>query len=122
MKNSIFFIITLLLISVCSESRAGCIDLPQTQARDALQILKSQVMVVEYCEKCLGNVHQLIGIRSAGIVCDDKNICRILINGKEKDTSHLFAQNTDGKDENIAFAVHCPDALLYNPRFLDFNK
>lgn len=123
MKNNLrLSAVAALLLLFSSESLAGCKDLPQPQARAALQILKTQNMVVEYCEKCLGNIHRLIGIRSTGIICNDQNMCRILINGEEVDTSHLFAQNTDGKEENIAFAVQCKDALLYNPRFLNFDK
>ena len=112
-KNSLYTLTTTLLLLIGSESLAACLDLPQPQARAALQILKTQNMVVEYCEKCLSNIHRLIGIRSTGIICNDQNMCRILINGEEVDTSHLFAQNTDGKEENIAFAVQCKDALLY---------
>ncbi len=120
-SNTVSLLVGLFMLSY-SDTYAGCLDLPQPQARQALQILSTQDMIVEYCEKCSDNIHQIIGIRSTGIVCDNKNMCRILINGQEADMSRLFAQNADGKDENIAYAIHCPDALLYNPRFLDFNK
>ncbi len=108
------------LCLAAATAHAGCLELPQKNARRALQILKSQIMVAEYCEKCLNPIHRLVGIRSTGLVCDQADMCRILINGEEYDVSHLFAENTDGREENIGYAVGCPDALLYNPRYLNF--
>ena len=32
------------------------------------------------------------------------------------------AENADGREENIGYAVGCPDALLYNPRYLNFER
>lgn len=83
---------------------------------------ENQIMVAEYCEKCLSPLHRLIGVRSTGIVCNEEDFCRILINGEEVDVSHLFAENADGREENIGYAVGCPDALLYNPRYLNFER
>lgn len=110
-----------LFLLAAHAAKASCIDLPQPAAREALQILNNQIMVAEYCEKCLSPIHQLIGIRSTGIVCNERNLCRILINGEEVDTSHLFAPIYDEREENIGYAVGCSDALLYNPRFLNID-
>ncbi len=120
-KTFIFAATAMLFLNAAS-ARANCMDLPQQSARQALQILKNQIMVAEYCEKCLSPIHRLIGVRSTGIVCAGEDICRILINGEEVNASHLFAENVDGREENIGYAVGCPDALLYNPRYLNFDK
>lgn len=119
MKISLLTAGMFLLVAPAAE--ASCIDLPQSAAREALQILNNQIMVAEYCEKCLSPIHRLIGVRSTGIVCNEQNLCRILINGEEVDVSHLFAPNYDGREENIGYAVGCSDALLYNPRFLNID-
>ena len=103
MKFKTLFI-AFVLCAAASAAQAGCMDLPQQKARRALQILKNQIMVAEYCEKCLSPLH------------------RILINCDEVDVSHLFAENADGREENIGYAVGCPDALLYNPRYLNFER
>lgn len=121
MKFKTLFI-AFVLCAAASAAQAGCMDLPQQKARRALQILKNQIMVAEYCEKCLSPFHRLIGVRSTGIVCDEKDLCRVLINGEEVDVSYLFAENADGREENIGYAVGCPDALLYNPRYLNFER
>ena len=81
MKFKTLFI-AFVLCAAASTAQAGCMDLPQQKARRALQILKNQIMVAEYCEKCLSPFHRLIGVRSTGIVCNDKDLCRILINGE----------------------------------------
>ena len=52
MKFKTLFI-AFVLCAAASTAQAGCMDLPQQKARRALQILKNQIMVAEYCEKCL---------------------------------------------------------------------
>ncbi len=89
-------------------AEVSCINLPQPVAREALQILNNQIMVSEYCEKCLSPIHRLIGIRSTGIVCNEQNLCRILINGEKVDVFHLFAPNHDREEENFGYAVGFP--------------
>ena len=60
MKFKTLFI-AFVLCAAASAAQAGCMDLPQQNARRALQILKNQIMVAEYCEKCLSplNRHRL---------------------------------------------------------------
>ena len=105
-------------VSLC---QADCRFVPQHLATEALKIIKTQTMVIEYCKKCDNVEHRPIGVRYTGLDCDTNNLCRILINGTEVDMAHLFAINADGREENIGYAAGCLDALQHNSRFLDMQ-
>lgn len=112
MKKVICFLF-LILFSINTAKADVCAFVEHNVAISAVEILKKQSSIMNYCDTCDSSAPDFEKIKNVEYKSVAKNLFQVFVNDAPKDLAYIYLKKSD-KYENLGFIANC-DSVKDNP-------